>query len=1393
MQNLKLKSKFSKLRFSTAPLHFCAWACLFVTIGLPALASALDWPTYRRDNTRSGVTAEALPVPLSLQWTIKSPHPPVTAWPQPAEELPRMHTDNAFHVTAADGTAYFGSSVVNKVYAVDINQAQIRWAFSTAGPVRFAPTIDSGRVYFGSDDGCVYCLNASDAKLIWKYRAGPSEEKVIGSGRMISSWPVRTSVLVDNGQALFAAGVFPFEGIYICSLNAADGSVIWKNDTIGDRAHDLQFGGISPQGYLLASQTILYVPSGRATPAAFDRNTGNFLYYTSPDGKRGGTWALLDNDKLIAGVEDSGAPAKTAYDAKTGRSQGAAYAWFPGIDMILTPDFSYTLSSSGIYALNRAVYADAENKANAALAQQRKLNQELTKLREDLDKTDETSRTPIEQRIDQLTQEIHQLAEVINTAQKSSFLWHYPKDNLCSLILTGSVIWAGGQDFIVALDALTGRELWTENISGGAYGLAAADQHLFVSTDHGNIYCFGKNKVQPRQIKTFTDSPFAPPADLDALYRRAAEKIIHDSGITKGYGLVLDCGEGMLALELARKTDLRIIGIEKDAKLCEIARQNLEAAGFLGDRAAVESWDLADLPPYFANLIVSDRMLITGLSAASAQDWYRLLRPYGGVALFGLPRNGEIKWNKINRGPLEGAGNWSALYANPQNTACSEDELVKGPFGLLWYGEPGPQEMVERHARAVSPVSSNGRLFHQGEEVIMAYDAYNGTFLWKKYIPGAVRVRADVDGGNLALTDDALYVAAYDKCYRLDPATGETLSVYDLPACPDGSPRRWGYIAVLDNIIYGVAAEPLERDYAAFWKDFVNPQTGQWKSESEINPETLKRWQTNRRYPGAYEALKARYPIPDENLKMEFQRAGTFWRSADDYPSWSSQRSARNTMTNSLMAGDLLFALDAETAKTLWTYQGKRIPNIAVSIADGSVFLVESEPTDEQIKIALEDKKSLIEKGIYEPGKETEVIKTPADADVRLAVALDAATGKVRWQKPLDLTGCGGDKMGSAYQDGVLLFFGHFSNHDTGFFLNNELTWRRITALDAQTAQVLWSRPLNYLRRPLIVGDTVIIEPRACDLKTGRIKTRNHPISGQEVEWEFLRPGHCCSITSASAHALLYRSYNAAIYDLTADNGISMFGAIRPGCWLNMIAAGGLMLMPEASSGCTCSYPLRCSIALVSKPKITDNWTVFVTHGPMTPVARFAINFGAPGDMKANDGTLWFAYPRPRAISGIGYGEYGVKFNLKEKFASKMGFFGSDYRGAKIAGSDKPWLFTSGTRGMLRCELPLIDDSSQPPATYTLRLGFAAPAGDRPGQRVFDVIAQGRTILADFDIIAQTGAADTALTKEIKGIKVDNFLVLEFAPKAADPAADQAPLINFIEVIKEAPSDVTQG
>ena len=139
------------------------------------------------------------------------------------------------------------------------------------------------------------------------------------------------------------------------------------------------------------------------------------------------------------------------------------------------------------------------------------------------------------------------------------------------------------------------------------------------------------------------------------------------------------------------------------------------------------------------------------------------------------------------------------------------------------------------------------------------------------------------------------------------------------------------------------------------------------------------------------------------------------------------------------------------------------------------------------------------------------------------------------------------------------------------------MQWRRITALAAQTGEMVWSRPLNYRTRPVIVGDKIILEPQACYLHTGDIVMRDHPVTGQAVPWEFLRPGHTCGITAASADGLFYRSACTAFYDLARDNGVTIFGGYRPGCAISVIPACGLLLSPEASAGCTCSYPIRCT------------------------------------------------------------------------------------------------------------------------------------------------------------------------------------------------------------------------
>jgi len=488
------------------------------------------------------------------------------------------------------------------------------------------------------------------------------------------------------------------------------------------------------------------------------------------------------------------------------------------------------------------------------------------------------------------------------------------------------------------------------------------------------------------------------------------------------------------------------------------------------------------------------------------------------MAFLGFDTQEKTLHKALVRGALEGAGNWTQQYGNPENTACSGDELVNGPLGILWFGEPGPQGMVERHGRAQSPVALNGRLFVEGEELIMAVDAYNGTLLWKRALPGAVRVKIKADSGNLVATEEGLYVAAHNQCYRLDPATGDTMRIYDLPSSSDDEPRRWGYLSVKDNILYGSAATALTEEYGALWKALVD--RGQWRKPEDI-PE---------KYQAQYASYRKQY-TDTQDLYMAFQRGGTMYRTMIPFAR-GGEFLQKNAVTDSLMVSDRVFALDTETGESLWVHQGERIANITVTLGDGKIFFAESTTTDRQRTRALRRRKKLISGGIYREREgvreelhekkrqlaalaagdksstrstltylisslESELFQeecedgtlTYADADIRLAVALDAVTGKRLWRLPVDLTGCCGDKMGTAYSDGMLFFFGNHGNHDAWRFREGGMKWRRITALSGENGDMLWSRASNYRTRPVIVGDKIILEPRACDLRTGETIT----------------------------------------------------------------------------------------------------------------------------------------------------------------------------------------------------------------------------------------------------------------------------------------------------------------
>ncbi|HYT93633.1 MAG TPA: hypothetical protein VEL76_33250, partial [Gemmataceae bacterium] len=83
-----------------------------------------------------------------------------------------------------------------------------------------------------------------------------------------------------------------------------------------------------------------------------------------------------------------------------------------------------------------------------------------------------------------------------------------------------------------------------------------------------------------------------------------------------------------------------------------------------------------------------------------------------------------------------------------------------------------------------------------------------------------------------------------------------------------------------------------------------------------------------------------------------------------------------------------------------------------------------------------------------------------------------------------------------------------------------------------------------------------------------------------EVRSFALKRSYGCGQLAGCARLMVFRSATLGYYDLERQKGTIDYGGIRPGCWINAIPAGGLVLVPDATSGCQCSYLNQAWIAL---------------------------------------------------------------------------------------------------------------------------------------------------------------------------------------------------------------------
>ena len=1167
--------------------HAITAALLLALLASAPGARGGDWPMYRHDARRSSITAEELSFPLRKAWVYSSAQPPRPAWPDPGKNLNRLDFDYAAHPVIAEGIVCFGSSADDTVRALELDTGELKWRFTTGGPVRFAPQIVNGKVYVGSDDGFLYCLDASNGNVLWTFDPSPHNEHMIGNGRMISRWPLRSGLLVDDGIIYLLAGMWPSEGIYAYALDAESGDVLWVNDTSGQElvivGHVVStVSGVNPQGAILASDSHLVVPTGRSAPATYDRHTGRLLkYHPGLLNGVGGAWMTLDGNRCYTYAKSFYSPLSVAaldLDTLTVPTEGGRFRVEPNSVFFRTWSYSLYEGKTSVLvedgsAISRSAYGLAKAASHLVLG------------------------------------------------------------------LDGSVRAMGvGKDD-------DGKIAWEAKVDGRAYELAIADGRLLVATDTGELTCFAPESTASEAAPRILDERRAEPSGEAVAPEHDLAGILHslsDAGMTAGFALVAGDEDGSVSVTLADRTVLTVLSVVKgDDTAVRLRDRLLDTTALYGSRIhvlAVESGRRLPLPHLFANAVVV---------AGGHEEWLgpelcRVLRPYGGVLfapgadaakLAALCSGSDDQENeyrvsggedgsplRLERGRLAGAWDGTATQ--------SGDQRVRWPLRPAWFGEPGPQYAFSRKVRGQTLTAANGRFFLNGDRSLTAVDAYNGTIWWSRPLPFCPR-----GNGAVLNADDAAVYLTLEKgffkgrgpgCIVLDDETGLQTAVY--------APFEPGPAILLSD--------------AQTWELLAEPKEGQ-----------------------PIAGTLALAPLED-GLRIEL---------ANDEP--IAQR-----------ACDWALFLDFRPPATRYGLYEPGVYAVTVLPGTGADPIAHVRGPEDDALVAT-------------------ATATAADGRQRTSVELRWADVPLLDGRPpqsfafgatlsVRSTGPFSTDIPPVPEARAHLFCDQYADG-----LNNG--WATVR-LKGDGGPVKAPAVIKGIPEPKSgeVADGVTVLPRAKwqparqRLSTQHANTtRIHPLTGHEVELTMVRPFGCGSLNSSESCALM-RGGTLSVYDFADDSGLRNFGGVRHSCGISSIAANGMWFASDGGAGCECTYNFLTSVALApAERRLNEDWALFADWHADTIVRQAAINMGAPGDRRDADDVLWLGFPRHatekastimpgtiswQQINGVWQQQIPtcMPVPIDVETEEGMGAYRVSADRVPIEGTDRPWLYSSGYRGI---------------------------------------------------------------------------------------------------------------
>lgn len=1241
-----------------------------------------DWTTWRYDAGRTASSTEELTDILFHQWT-RHYSAREQVWDDPLNN-DLMQFDKVFEPIVAGNTLFIGFNDQDKVVALDTKTGKEIWSYYADGPVRLPLTYYENNIYFTSDDGYLYSISATNGELLWRFRGGPADRKMLGNKRMISTWPARGGVVVEDGIAYFAASIWPSMGTFIYALDARSGEVVWRNDgTSSDyvkQPHSAySFAGIAPQGTLAINGDHLFIPGGRSVAGCFDKNTGEQNYYhINKHNKSGGAFVSARGDWFVNHHRDRNT---FIYEAKEGNRVSKLMEKYP----VLSVDLFY-FSGTSIVARN--------------------------------------------------------------PKNPNEIVWEIDVDASGDLIQAGTRLYAGGKNKLTAIQLKnnTASIAWEKEIDGNIGRLIAANGNIFAVTLDGKIMAFGAEK--PKRIIEHVSKIKSFKISKSSQIR--ADAILQDTKVKEGYALYFGENDPGTLASIAQKTELSIIAVVSTQSKVDELRIKFDKMGFKASKVAFlpGTPETIDFAPYFSSLTIIEN--INNYAPPSSRllldKMYSLTRPFGGkIWISGDASSLEkissyVKSNAFDglktlvsqadkmllsrEGAPKGSANWTHLYGDVSNTIKSDDELVKLPLGVLWFGGISNMDVLPRHGHGPPEQIMNGKLIIQGVNSISARDVYTGRPLWKtnfetlstygmyynesysddplntaynqEHLPGV-----NTRGTNYVITEDYVYVAQGYSCHMLDMEDGEIVKTVRIP---NHTRDQWGYIGISgDNMIAGA--------------EFV--KYGAVIQKSLQSAEDIQ----------AYA----------EVIEADNKRTGGF----KEYGFSASQSIVVANRHNF----DMKWA-----AKSQYGF----IHN-AITSNESTLFAIDKVP------VAMQN--VLSRRGIEVDGEFT-------------LTAFNIESGDTIWQKDADIFG----SWLSYSKDHDILLQATRPSRD---MIKGE-PGERMMAIRASDGKVLWDKKIDYYNPPIIHGKKIIVDEAFYDIKTGEAIKRVDPITGEEIHWAYTRT-YGCNYIIGSENLLSFRSGAAGYYDLSNQGGTGNLGGFKSGCTSNLIAANGVLNAPDYTRTCSCSYQNQTSLSFVYMPKL-EYWTNNEIQWSGKPVKQIGINFGAPGDRMADNNTLWLDYPSvggnspdiPIEVNFVTNDTSSIKqyktlsSNSAEK---KIGYIRTN--SFNIETENHTYVAASAINGVQDITITLSEEVMDN-SIYTVKLYFAEIEKINEISRVFDVEVQGEKVLSDFNISKETNGINKLKVKTIEGVLIQDKLNI----KLSADNSEILPLLSGIELIR---------